>query len=80
MKFKLTFNINEPVTGDVFYTIPTVEELQKAEKNILDICNERLTEAYKANTEEEQKNIGACLNNETERMRATETAYHFLIL
>ena len=80
MKFKPTFNINEPVTGDVFYTIPKVEELQKAEKNILDICNERLTEAYKANTEEEQKNIGACLHNETERMRATETAYHFLIL
>lgn len=80
MRFRVTFNINDPVTGHVFYTIPTTEELQKAERNVIDICNERLAEVYKANTKEEQRIIETCLINEIERMRVTETSYHFIVV
>jgi len=80
MRFRVTLNHNNSSVGDVFYTIPTEEEMKKAEKIIIDICNERLTEVYKTNTQEEQKNIWDYLNNEIERMCATETAYYFLIL
>ena len=55
MRFRVTLNHNNSSVGDVFYTIPTEEEMKKAEKIIIDICNERLTEVYKANTQEEQK-------------------------
>ena len=80
MRFRVTLNHNNSSVGDVFYTIPTEEEMKKAEKIIIDICNERLAEVYKANTQEEQENIWDYFNNEIERICATETAYYFLIL
>lgn len=80
MIFKLTLNSNEPLVGDVFYTVPTTEEIQKAEKIVIDLCNERITEVYKESGQEIQKIIKDCLNNEIEKMCATETAYYFLVL
>ncbi|MBQ8298278.1 MAG: hypothetical protein IJX99_00105 [Clostridia bacterium] len=80
MKFKLTLNSNEPVVGDVFYTVPTTEEIRKAEKIVIDLCNERITEVYKESGQEVQRIVRDCLNNEIEKMCATETAYYFLIL
>ena len=80
MIFKLTLNSNEPVVGDVFYTVPTTEEIQKAEKIVIDLCNERITEVYKESGQEIQRIIKDCLNNEIEKMCATETAYYFLVL
>jgi len=79
MRFRVTLNHNNASVGDVFYTVPTTDEMKKAEKIIIDLCNERLTEAYKANAQEEPKTIEDCLNNEIEKMCSTETAYYFLI-
>ena len=80
MRFRVTLNHNNAPVGDVFYTVPTTDEMKKAEKIIIDLCNERLTEAYKANAQEEPKTIEDCLNNEIEKMCSTEIAYNFLIL
>lgn len=80
MRFRVTLNHNNASVGDVFYTVPTTDEMKKAEKIIIDLCNERLTEAYKANAQEEPKTIEDCLNNEIEKMCSTEIAYNFLIL
>ena len=79
MRFRLTLNNGNSAVGDIFYTVPTTNEMQKAEKIIIDFCNERLAAAYKANTQEEQKTIEACLNHEIEKMCTTESAYYFLI-
>lgn len=80
MEFKLTLNSNEPVVGDVFYTVPTTEEIRKAEKIVINLCNERMTEVYKESGQDIQRIIKDCLNNEIEKMCATGTAYYFLIL
>lgn len=79
MRFRVTLNHNNFSIGDIFYTVPTRKEIKKAEKNIIDFCNERLTAAYQVNTLEEQKVIEDCLNHEIEKMCTTETAYNFLI-
>ena len=61
MRFRVTLNHNNASVGDVFYTVPTTDEMKKAEKIIIDYCNERLRAAYKANTREEQKTIEDCV-------------------
>ena len=80
MRFRVTLNHNNALVGDVFYTVPTTEEIQKAEKIVIDLCNERITEVYKESGQEIQRIIKDCLNNEIEKMCATETAYYFLVL
>lgn len=80
MIFKITLNSNINSVGDVFFTIPSKYELIKAEKIVYDLCNERIVRLYNDNSVEFKTQIVNLLNNELDKMVATETAYHFLIL
>ena len=72
MIFKVTPN-------EIFFTIPTLEELLKAEDKVAHLCRERLSTIWKEDPMTRQK-VSAWLNIELERMRATRTAFHFLML
>ncbi len=64
---------------DVFFTVPTPEELQKAEETVANLCHERIMAIYKDNDATRQK-VSVWLDAELEKMRATDTGFHFLIL
>lgn len=64
---------------DVFFTVPTPEELQKAEETVANLCQERILAIYKDNDATRQK-VSVWLDAELEKMRATGTGFHFLIL
>ena len=64
---------------DVFFTVPTPEELQKAEETVTNLCQERILVIYKDNDATRQK-VSVWLDAEFEKMRATGTGFHFLIL
>ena len=72
MIFKVTPN-------EIFFTIPTSEELRKAEDKVADLCRERLSTIWKEDNTTRQK-VSAWLDIELEKMRATGTAFHFLML
>ena len=64
---------------DVFFTVPTPEELQKAEETVANLCHERIMAIYKDNDASRQK-VSVWLVAELEKMRAAGTGFHFLIL
>lgn len=72
MIFKVTPN-------EVFYTIPTSEELVKAEEKVVNLCWECLSTIWKEDAATHQK-VSAWLEEELAKMRATGSAFHFLIL
>lgn len=65
MIFKVT-------TRDIFYTVPTPEELRKAEETVANLCRERIYDNDAITV--------ARLDAELKKMRTTGTAFHFLIL
>lgn len=65
--------------SEIFYTIPTSEELRKAEERVVNLCRERLSTIWKEDATTHQK-VSAWLETELEKMRATGTAFHFLVL
>lgn len=64
---------------DIFYTIPSPAELRKAEENVENLCREHLSAAFKEDAATHQK-VSAWLEEELAKMRATGSAFHFLIL
>jgi len=67
MFFKVT-------TGDIFYTIPASEGLREAEDTVANLCREQMI------TYDNEAIVSAWLDAELEKMRATGTGFHFLIL
>lgn len=65
--------------SEIFYTIPTLEELVKAEEKVANLCRERLSAIWKEDAATHQK-VSAWLEEELAKMRATRSAFHFLIL
>jgi len=47
MIFKITSAGNNSTFGDVFFSVPTKEEMQKAEKRVAEICHEKALKIYK---------------------------------
>ncbi len=79
MQFTITSAENNSTFGNVFFTVPVKEELLKAEKNIMDICNQKISEIYNKNSTR-FKLATTRLKQESEKMCITETAFYFLIL
>lgn len=65
--------------SEIFYTVPTPEELQKAEETVSNLCHERIMAIYKDNDATRQK-VSVWLDAELDKMHATGTGLHFLIL
>lgn len=80
MRFKITSAGNNSTFGDVFFSVPTKEEMQKAEKRIAEICHEKALKIYKDNPNVFENEIFARIEKEIEKISATETVYHFLVL
>lgn len=80
MRFKITSAGNNSTFGDVFFSVPTKEEMQKAEKRVAEICHEKALKIYKDNPNVFENEIFARIEKEIEKMSATETVYHFLVL
>ena len=72
MLFKVTPN-------DVFFTVPTEEELHKAEDAVAKLCREHIKTCYDNNTEIGQY-VHSILETELEKMHTTDMGFHFLIL
>jgi len=72
MIFKVT-------TSDIFYTIPSSEELREAEEIVANLCRERIITAYNGKAAIEKQMFDR-FDAELEKMRATKTAFTFLIL
>ena len=77
MIFKVTKSINTVSNCDLFYSVPTDEELKKAENIIYDICNKNISKYYSESLKEKAYER---LNYEIKQMRVTESAYDFIIV
>lgn len=77
MEFKVTNSSNVMCVGDVFYSVPTAEEIKKAEDIIITICNENIDKYYSDNLQEK---VYERLNYEIKQMCATDSVFHFLIV
>ena len=80
MRIKITSAGNNSTFGDVFFSVPTKEEMQKAEKRVTEICHKKALKIYKDNPNVFENEIFARIEKEIEKMSATETVYHFLVL
>lgn len=80
MRFKITSAGNNSTFGDVFFSVPTKEEMQKAEKRVAEICHKKALKIYKDNPNVFENEIFARIEKEIEKISATETVYHFLVL
>lgn len=77
MEFKVTNSSNVMYVGDVFYSVPTAEEIKKAEDIIITICNENIDKYYSDNLQEK---VYERLNYEIKQMCATDSVFYFLIV
>lgn len=80
MRFKIELAGNYSPLGNLFFSVPTKDEMKKAEKTIGDICHNRATKLYKNNSDTFENSALTRIENELQKMCDTETAYHFLIL
>lgn len=75
MVFKVTSTGNNSTYGEVFFSVPVSEELDKAVKEVASICRAKADELYG------EMNFAAdFLESELYMLEKTETAFHFLIL
>lgn len=74
MKFTVTAADNNSTFGDLFFSIPTQDEIDKAAKRISTLCRNKAGELYGMNF------VVSRLETELMYMRKTNTAYHFALL
>ena len=72
----MIFNVTP---SDVFFSVPSPEELQKAEETVATLCLERISTAYTEDAVSGQK-VSMWVDAELAKMRATATGFHFLVL
>ncbi len=75
MIFKVTKAENGLTTGEVFFSVPVMEEICKANKLIADMCRARAAELYKGTGFSAH-----IIEAELKAMERTNTAYRFLVL
>lgn len=74
MKFTVTAEGNNPTFGELFFSIPTQNEMDRAAKMISALCRNKAGELYGMNFAVTR------LETELMYMRKTNTAYHFVLL
>lgn len=77
MIFKVTKSSSALSTCDLFYSVPTAEEIKKAEDIVYDICNKNISKYYSGGLEEKAYER---LDYEVKQMHATESVYQFIIV
>ena len=80
MRFIITSAGNNSTFGDVFFRVPTKEEMEMAETTVSDICYKKAMKLYKSNPNDFENSAFSRFEKELQKMCETETAYHFLIL
>ena len=76
MIFKITSAGNNSTFGDVFFSAPTKEEMQKAEKRVAEICHEKALNIYKDNPNVFENEIFARIEKEIEKMTDIDAQNH----